>query len=162
MPCCVGARHPRTEPVGPGPTISRLIPFAPVTINRSEPINQRVGLILQFAYHVINSLDVAVPAEHRLAKTYRLEAALLKRVFIEWPRGERNHCKPVSIPTLTEENAKRPNRRRESLVGECIIDRLAKSEVKGFGEEVSASAGLVKGLAERSYSHEKKHSKPRI
>lgn len=36
-----------------------------------------------------------------------------------WLRGERDNCKTVAIPTLAEEDAKRPNREREGLVGKA-------------------------------------------
>ena len=64
--------------------------------------------------------------EHRRAKTDRLDTAGLKRAFLGWLRGEREHCKMAAIPTLTEEDAKRPHREREMLVGEqtTIINRL--------------------------------------
>src|SRR6266566_4293951 len=68
--------------------------------------------------HVIHASSVAVSREHRRAKTDRLDTELLKRVFLGWLRGERDHCKMVMIPTIEEEDAKRPNRERESLVGE--------------------------------------------
>ena len=68
--------------------------------------------------HVIHAASVAVSREHRRAKTDRLDAELLKRAFLGWLRGERNHCKVVAIPTLKDEDAKRPSRERESLVGE--------------------------------------------
>ena len=64
--------------------------------------------------HVI----LAVSREHRRAKTDRLDTELLKRAFLGWLRGERDHCKMVAIPTSKDEDAKRPNRERESLVGE--------------------------------------------
>ena len=51
------------------------------------------------------------------AKTDRLDTELLKRAFLGWLRGERDHRKMVAIPTLEDEDAKRPNRERESLVG---------------------------------------------
>ena len=69
--------------------------------------------------HVIHASSVAVPREHRRAKTDRLDTEMLKRAFLGWLRGERDHCKVVAIPTLAEEDAKPPNRERESLVGEC-------------------------------------------
>ena len=53
--------------------------------------------------------------EHRRAKTDRLDAAMLMRVFLGWLRGERGHCGMVAIPTLEEEDAKRPSREREKL-----------------------------------------------
>jgi transposase len=76
--------------------------------------------------YVIHSTSVAVPREHRRAKTDRLDTELLKRVFIGWLRGEPDHCRMVAIPTLEEEDAKRPNRERENLVAERtrIVNRL--------------------------------------
>lgn len=67
--------------------------------------------------HVIHPASVAVSREHRRAKTDRLDTEMLKRAFLGWLRGERDHCKMVAIPTLAEEDAKRPGRERESLVG---------------------------------------------
>src|SRR5271168_4635883 len=76
--------------------------------------------------HVIHAASVAVSREHRRAKTDRLDSELLKRAFLGWLRGERDHCKMVAIPTAKDEDAKRPNRERESLVGEQnpIINRM--------------------------------------
>ncbi len=76
--------------------------------------------------YVIHAASVAVSREHRRAKTDRLDTAGLKRAFLGWLRGEREHCKMAAIPTLTEEDAKRPHREREMLVGEqtTIINRL--------------------------------------
>jgi transposase len=68
--------------------------------------------------HVIHASSIAVSREHRRAKTDRLDTELLKRAFLGWLRGERDHCKMVAIPTITDEDAKRPNRERENLVGE--------------------------------------------
>ena len=88
--------------------------------------------------HVIHSTSVAVSREHRRAKTDRLDTALLMRVFLGWLRGERGHCRMVAIPTLAEEDAKRPSRERESLVGERtrIVNRmkaaLARLGIRGF------------------------------
>lgn len=45
----------------------------------------------------------------------------LIRVFLGWLRGERGHCRMVAIPIFEEEDAKRPSRERESLVGEPSI-----------------------------------------
>ena len=59
--------------------------------------------------HVVHPASVAVSREHRRAKTDRLDTDLLKRAFVGWLRGERDHCKMVAIPTLHEEDAKRPN-----------------------------------------------------
>ena len=69
--------------------------------------------------HVIHASSVAVSREHRRAKTDRLDTDMLKRAFLGWLRGERDHCKIVAIPTLAQEDARRPGRERESLVGEA-------------------------------------------
>src|SRR5208283_1584145 len=76
--------------------------------------------------HVIHASSVAVPREHRRAKTDRLDTEMLKRAFLGWLRGERDHCKVVAVPTLAEEDAKRPNREREGLVGEAgrLVNRM--------------------------------------
>ena len=76
--------------------------------------------------YVIHPTSVAVSREHRRAKTDRLDTALLKRVFLGWLRGEPGHCTMAAIPTLGEEDARRPNRERESLVGERtrIVNRI--------------------------------------
>ena len=50
--------------------------------------------------HVIHAASIAVSREHRRAKTDRLDTELLKRAFLGWLRGERDHCKMVAIPTL--------------------------------------------------------------
>jgi transposase len=76
--------------------------------------------------HVIHAASVPVSREHRRAKTDRLDTEQLKRAFLGWLRGERNHCKMTTIPTFAEEDAKRPHREREALVGEqtTIINRI--------------------------------------
>jgi transposase len=76
--------------------------------------------------HVIHASSVPVKREHRRAKTDRLDTELLKRAFLGWLRGEPDHCSMAAVPTLEEEDAKRPGRERESLVGERtrIINRI--------------------------------------
>src|SRR3954464_12874780 len=89
--------------------------------------------------HVIHPTSVAVSREHRRAKTDRLDTELLKRAFLGWLRGEPGHCSMAAIPTLEEEDARRPNREREGLVGERtrIVNRmkgcLARLGIRGFG-----------------------------
>ena len=84
--------------------------------------------------YVIHPTSVAVSREHRRAKTDRLDTGLLKRVFIGWLRGEPDHCHMAVIPTLAEEDAKRPNREREGLVRERtrLVNRM-KSCLVRFG-----------------------------
>jgi transposase len=84
--------------------------------------------------HVIHAASVPVSREHRRAKTDRLDTEQLKRSFLGWLRGERDHCKMAAIPTFAEEDAKRPHRERETLVGEqtTIINRI-KSTLARLG-----------------------------
>jgi transposase len=102
--------------------------------------------------HVIHAASVAVSREHRRAKTDRLDTELLKRAFLGWLRGERDHCKMVAIPTIMDEDAKRPNRERESLVGEQsrIVNRmkaaLIRLGIRGFNPKLKKAAGRLAGL----------------
>src|SRR5215471_10582035 len=84
--------------------------------------------------HVIHATSIAVSREHRRAKTDRLDTEHLKRVVLGWLRGEPDHCRMVAIPTVEEADAKRPNRERETLVGECtrIVNRV-KACLARFG-----------------------------
>jgi transposase len=84
--------------------------------------------------HVIHPTSVPVKRDHRRAKTDRLDIGLLKRSFLGWLRGEAGHCSMAAIPTLAEEDAKRPGREREVLVGERtrLINRI-KSTLIRFG-----------------------------
>ena len=102
--------------------------------------------------HVIHASSVAVSREHRRAKTDRLDTELLKRAFLGWLRGERDHCKVVAIPTTKDEDAKRPNRERQSLVGEQtrIVNRmkaaLIRLGIRGFNPKLKKAAGRLEDL----------------
>src|SRR5450432_4440839 len=102
--------------------------------------------------HVIHASSVAVSREHRRAKTDRLDTELLKRSFLGWLRGERDHCKMVAIPTIKDEDAKRPNREHESLVGEQsrIVNRmkaaLIRLGIRGFNPKLKRAAERLDGL----------------
>jgi transposase len=102
--------------------------------------------------HVIHPASVAVSREHRRAKTDRLDTELLKRAFLGWLRGERNHCSMAAVPTLDEEDAKRPNRERESLVGERtrIVNRmksvLVRLGIRGFKPTLRKSSERLEAL----------------
>src|ERR1700716_3538156 len=102
--------------------------------------------------HVIHASSVAVSREHRRAKTDRLDTELLKRAFLGWLRGERDHCKMVAIPNTKDEDAKRPNRERQSLVGEQtrIVNRmkaaLIRLGIRGFNPKLKKAAGRLEDL----------------
>jgi len=96
--------------------------------------------------YVIHASSVAVSREHRRAKTDRLDTELLKRTFLGWLRGERDHCKMAAIPTLTEEDAKRPSREREALVRERtrltnrMKSALARLGIRNFKPQLRKAA----------------------
>src|SRR3954465_14730248 len=102
--------------------------------------------------HVIHSTSVAVSREHRRAKTDRLDTAMLMRVFLGWLRGERGHCGMVAGPSAEGEDAKRPHRERENLVGERtrIINRmkaaLIRLGVRGFKPELLKAPERLEAL----------------
>src|SRR5262244_2880890 len=84
--------------------------------------------------YVIHPNSIAVSREHRRAKTDRLDTELLLRALLGWLRGEKRHCSMVAIPTIEEEDARRPNRERASLVTEQtrIVNQI-KSIFVRFG-----------------------------
>jgi len=102
--------------------------------------------------HVIHAASVPVSREHRRAKTDRLDTEQLKRAFLGWLRGERNHCKMATIPTFTEEDTKRPHRERETLVGEqtTIINRvkatLTRLGIRNFDPKLEKSPDRLEQL----------------
>ena len=84
--------------------------------------------------YVIHPTSIPVSREHRRAKTDRLDAALLMRAVLGWLRGEPKHCSMAAIPTIAEEDARRPNREHQTLVQEQtrVVNRI-KSTLIRFG-----------------------------
>jgi len=84
--------------------------------------------------YVIHPASIPVSREHRRAKTDRLDAGLLMRAVLGWLRGEPKHCNMAAIPTVAEEDARRPTRERETLVREQTraVNRI-KSTFFRFG-----------------------------
>ena len=102
--------------------------------------------------HVIHPSSVAVSRQHRRAKTDRLDTELLKRAFLGWLRGERGHCSMARVPTIDEEDAKRPNRERECLVKERtrLVNRvkgtLARLGIRNFRPSLRKAAEHLAAL----------------
>src|SRR5712675_399072 len=102
--------------------------------------------------HIIHASSVAVSREHRRAKTDRLDTELLKRAFLGGLRGDSENCRMVAIPTIKDEDAKRPNRERESLVGEQsrIVNRmkaaLVRLGIRGFNPKLKKAVERLDGL----------------
>ena len=105
--------------------------------------------------YVIHPSSVAVSREHRRAKTDRLDTELLMRAFFGWLRGEKRHCSMAAIPTIAEEDARRPNRERENLVAERtrIVNRmkaiLARFGIRGFKPTLRKAAEKLMICARR-------------
>jgi transposase len=102
--------------------------------------------------YVIHPTSVSVSREHRRAKSDRLDTGQLKRAFLGWLRGESDHCRMAEIPTLEQEDAKRPNREHESLVGERtrVINRMkacmVRLGIRGFNPKLRKAQELLAGL----------------
>jgi transposase len=102
--------------------------------------------------HVIHPTSIAVSREHRRAKTDRLDTELLKRAFLGWLRGEPDHCTMAAVPTLGEEDARRPSRERENLVSERtrLVNRLkgalARLGVRDFKPTLRNAAGRLEAV----------------
>jgi transposase len=67
--------------------------------------------------YVIHPSSVPVPRGAR-AKTDRLDTGMLLRAFSAWLRGEPDACRMVVIPSLEQEDLRRPSRERAELVTE--------------------------------------------
>ena len=70
--------------------------------------------------YVLEPPSILVNRRARRAKTDRLDAQGLLRVFAAYLRGDRQACSMVRVPTPAEEDAKRQHREREHLVQERI------------------------------------------
>lgn len=96
--------------------------------------------------YVMHPTSIPVKRDHRRAKTDRLDTALLIRAFLGWLRGEADHCSMAAIPTLEEEDRKRPNREHQSLSGERtrIINRtkaaLIRLGIRNFNPKLRSAA----------------------
>lgn len=102
--------------------------------------------------HVIHPTSVAVSREGRRAKTDRLDTALLMRAFLGWLRRDPEPCRMAAIPTLAEEDARRPNREHQHLMGERtrLINRLkatlARLGIRHFNPKLKRAIDRVAHL----------------
>ena len=103
--------------------------------------------------YVIHPSSVAVSREHRRAKTDRLDTELLMRAFLGWLRGEKRHCSMAAIPSVEEEDARRPNRERGNLVTEQtrIVNQikaiLARFGIRTFPPTLAQGRGKARRSA---------------
>ena len=152
----------RSEAIKAGKTISRVV--LAYEAGRDGFWLARWLIARGIEVHVIHSASVAVSRERKRAKTDRLDAAMLMRVFLGWLRGERGHCGMVAIPTLEEEDARRPSRERESLVNEKsrITNRmkatLARLGIRGFKPHLRKAPQRLESLqTPEGTGHSAKH-----
>lgn len=102
--------------------------------------------------HVIHPNSIPVPREHRRAKSDRLDTELLLRGFLGWLRGEARHCTMAQIPSIEEEDLKRPNREHQRLVNErtSLINRLKgcliRFGIRTFNPKLKTAGERLAGL----------------
>ena len=66
--------------------------------------------------HVIQPASVAVDRRARRAKTDVIDLDLLMRTLLAWLRGEPRVCTMVPVPSVEDEDARRPGRERQDLL----------------------------------------------
>jgi transposase len=77
---------------------------------------------------------------------------MLMRALLGWLRGEPGHCRMVAIPTVAQEDARRPGREREGLVAErtrltnTIKAELALWGIQGFKPGLRKAAEHLEAL----------------
>jgi transposase len=102
--------------------------------------------------YVIHAASIPVPREHKRPKTDRLDTEMLMRALLGWLRGEPRHCRMVQIPTLEQEDARRPAREHDSLVRErtSLINRMKSTLVwlgiTGFNIKLVKAGQKLAGL----------------
>jgi transposase len=102
--------------------------------------------------YVIHPASIAVSREHRRAKTDRLDTELLLCAFLGWLRGEKRHCSMAAIPTVQQEDARRPSRERDNLVTERtrIVNQmkaiLTRFGIRSFKPTLREAAKRLDGL----------------
>jgi transposase len=102
--------------------------------------------------YVIHAASIAVSREHRRAKSDRIDTELLMRSLLGWLRGEKRHCSMVAIPTMAQEDTRRPGRERQSLVSDQtrIVNRvkavLALVGIGGFNPRLRKAAQKLQTL----------------
>ena len=98
--------------------------------------------------YVIHPSSMLVSREHRRVKTDRLDAGLSMQAVLGWLRGEPKRCSMAAIPTIAEEDARRPNRECETLVREQVLPhhglRQAVSSSRSGRPSLSPIAGSAK------------------
>ena len=104
--------------------------------------------------HVLDPASLPVDRRARRAKSDRLDVRMLLRAVIAYENGggDRQACRPVRVPTVAEEDAKRLHRERTALIRERVrhVNRiqalLATQGVSGFAPLLPGSRAQLPAL----------------
>ena len=77
---------------------------------------QRLLAAHDISTYVLEASSILVNRRGRRVKTDRVDAEAMLRVLAAWMTGDHQICSMVRVPTVEEEDAKRPHRERERLV----------------------------------------------
>src|ERR671933_1654480 len=89
--------------------------------------------------HIIQPASVAVDRRARRAKTDAIDLDLLVRALLAWLRGEPRVCSLVPVPSVEDEDARRPGREGQDLlkarlaIENRITLLLATLGIRGYG-----------------------------
>ena len=70
--------------------------------------------------HVMQPASIPVERKGRRAKTDGIDVDMLLRTLLAWLRGEPRVCTMARVPSVEEEDARRPGRERDKLVRERV------------------------------------------
>jgi transposase len=102
--------------------------------------------------HVMHAASIPAPRQRRRAKTDRIDLDMLLRTLLAWLRGEPRACTMARVPSVAEEDGRRPHRERERLISERIalenrIDNiLCLFGVAGFKPRLKKAAEKLEQL----------------
>jgi transposase len=101
---------------------------------------------------VMHPASIPVERRGRRVKTDRIDLDMLLRTLLAWLRGEPRVCSMVRIPSVAEEDMRRPERERERLVSERIAlenrieNLLCLHGVAGFKPRLKKAAARLDEL----------------
>jgi transposase len=107
--------------------------------------------------HVMHPASIPVERGRR-AKTDRIDLDMLLRTLLAWLRGEPRVCSMVVVPSVEEEDARRPGREREALgcerirIENRVTNLLELHGVGGFKPRLKNAAAKLEALRDWSGS----------
>ena len=106
--------------------------------------------------HVMHPASIPVERKGRRVKTDGIDLDMLLRTLLAWLRGEPRVCTMVRVPSLEEEDARRPGRERDNLVGERVgLENQVRSllclhGIPNFRPRLKKAAEKLEALRARS------------